>query len=325
LGNVSIDGTKIQASASKHSAVSYKRLLEIDRQSQAEVDELFALAAEADREAIPEGMDIEEEIARREVRQRQLAQAKVVLEQRAQARYEAEKAAYEEKMRQRQAKAQAKGHRPRGRPPKPPEQGPRDKDQYNFTDPDSRIMKNSTDQGFDQHYNAQVAVDHDSLLIVGCRVSDHANDKNEAIPTLDAIPGAVGRPTSASLDNGYFSQGNIDDIEARAVEPYIATGRQEHHRSWQAYFADAPEAPPTDATAKEQMAYKLKTALGKAIYRLRKCTVEPVLGIVQEVLGFRQFLLRGLAAVEGEWALVCIGFNLKRMHRLHEGIGVSTG
>ena len=325
VGDISIDGTKIHASASKHSAVSYKRLLEIERQLQAEVEELFALAAEADAEAVPEAMDIADEIARREARQRQLAEAKVVLEQRAQARYEAEKAAYDEKMQERAAKAEARGKKPRGRAPKPPEQGPRDTDQYNFTDPDSRIMKNSTDQGFNQHYNAQVAVDHGSLLVVGCRVSDQANDKQQALPTLDAIASEVGKPRSASLDNGYFSEANIKAIEAREVEPYIAPGREAHHKSWQAYFAQALEEPPEEASAQEQMAYKLKTALGKAIYRLRKCTVEPVLGIIQEVLGFRQFLLRGMALVAGEWTLVCLGFNLKRMHRLHEGRGVSTG
>lgn len=325
VGDISIDGTKLHASASKHSAVSYKRLLEIEAQLQAEVDHLFELAAEADAEAVPAGMDLADEIARREARQRQLAEAKLVLEERAQARYEAEKAAYEEKMHQRQAQAEATGKKPRGRAPKPPEEGPRDKDQYNFTDPDSRIMKNSTDQGFDQHYNAQVAVDHESLLVVGCRVTDHANDKQEALPTLDAIPEAVGKPTSASLDNGYFSEDNIKAIEAREVEPYIAPGRQRHHRSWQALFAGSLAEPSEEASAKEQMAYKLKTEGGKAIYRLRKCTVEPVLGIIQEVLGFRQFLLRGKAVVEGEWTLVCLGFNLKRMHRLHDGIGVSTG
>ncbi len=244
LGDISIDGTKIHASASKHSAVSYKRLLALERQLQAEVDELFALAAQADAEAVPEGMEIADEIARREARQRQLAEAKVVLEQRAAARYEAEKAEYDQKMQQRAAKAETTGKKPRGRAPKPPEEGPRDKDQYNFTDPDSRIMKNSTDQGFDQHYNAQVAVDQASLLVVGCRVSDHANDKQEAIPTLDAIPSEVGRPAAAALDNGYFSEDNIEHIEARGVEPYIATGRQGHHQSWQAYFAQAPDAPP---------------------------------------------------------------------------------
>ena len=179
----------------------------------------------------------------------------MVLEQRAQARYEAEKAEYDQKIRQRQA--QATGKKPQGRAPKPPVEGPRDKDQYNFTDPDSRIMKNSTDQGFGQHYNAQVAVDHGSLLVLGCRVSDQANDKQEAIPTLDAIPSVVGKPTSASLDNGYFSQDNIEQIEARQVEPYIATGREAHHKSWQAYFAEAPAEPSEAASAKEKMAYKL--------------------------------------------------------------------
>ena len=325
LGDISIDGTKIHANASKHSAVSYKRLLALECKLQTEVDELFALAAEADAEAVPEGMDLADEIARREARQRQLAEAKAILEQRAAARYEAEKAEYDQKMQQRQAKAEATGKKPRGRAPKPPEEGPRDKDQYNFTDPDSRIMKNSTDQGFDQHYNAQVAVDHSSLLVVGCRVSDHANDKKEAIPTLDAIPSEVGKPASASLDNGYFSEGNIEHIEAREIEPYIATGREGHAKSWEAYFAAAPDAPSEEASAKEKMAYKLKTEVGKAIYRLRKCTVEPVLGIIQEVLGFRQFLLRGMAVVAGEWTLVCLGFNLKRMHRLGYGIGVSNG
>jgi transposase len=324
LGDISIDGTKIHASAFKHSAVSYKRLLEIEPQVQAEVEALFALATEADAEAVPEAMDIADEIARREARQRQLAEAKAVLAQRAQARYEAEKADYDQKMQERQAQAEATGKKPRGRAPKPPVEGPRDKDQYNFTDPDSRIMKNSTDQGFDQHYNAQVAVDHGSLLVLGCRVSDQANDKQEALPTLDAIPSAVGKPASASLDNGYFSETNIEEIQAREVEPYIATGRQRHHRSWQAYFAAPLEELPEDASPKEKMAYKLKTEVGKAIYRLRKSTVEPVLGIIEEVLGFRQFLLRGMAVVEGEWTLVCLGFNLKRMHRLHKGIGVST-
>jgi len=325
MGEISIDGTKIHASASKHSAVSYKRLLEIEQQLQAEVDGLFALAAETDAEAVPVGMDIADEIARREARQRQLAEAKAVLGQRASARYAAEKAAYDQKMRARAAKAEATGKKPRGRAPQPPQEGPRDKDQYNFTDPDSRIMKNSTDQGFDQHYNAQVAVDHERLLIVGCGVSDQGNDKQQALPTLDAIPPEVGKPRSASLDNGYFSESNIKAIEDRGVEPYIATGREGHTKSWAAYFAQVPEAPSEEASAKAKMAYKLKTEVGKAIYRLRKCTVEPVLGIIQEVLGFRQFLLRGMASVAGEWTLVCLGFNLKRLHHLHDGIGVSTG
>jgi hypothetical protein len=179
-------------------------------------------------------------------------------------------------------------------------------------------MKNSNNQGFDQHYNAQAAVEQDSILIVGHGLSNHPNDKQEAVPTLEAIPtDEIGQPDAAAMDNGYFSQDNINEFEARGVEPYIATGREPHHQSWQTFFAQQPDPPPEDASVKEKMAYKLQTEIGQAIYRLRKCTVEPVIGIIKEVLGFRQFSLRGLKAAAGEWGLVCIGFNLKRMHTLY--------
>ncbi len=180
-------------------------------------------------------------------------------------------------------------------------------------------MKNSTDQGFDQHYNAQVAVDQDCLLIVGHSLSNHANDQAEVAPTLAAIPPAWGPPQAAALDNGYFSEANIDTLEACGIAPYIATGREPHHPGWEAYFAAAPAPPPADASLKEKMAYKLRTEVGKAIYRLRKCTVEPVIGIIKEVLGFRQFSLRGEQAAGGEWGLVCLAFNLKCLHTLSLG------
>lgn len=156
-----------------------------------------------------------------------------------------------------------------------------------FTDPDSRIMKNSTNAGFDQHYNAQVAVEQDSFLIVANGFSNHPNDKAEALPTLDALAPELGRPAAAALDNGFFSETNIAGMEARGIEPYIATGREPHHKSWRALVADQPAPPPVDATPKVKMAYKLQTVIGQAIYRLRKCTVEPVIGIVKEILGFR--------------------------------------
>ena len=179
-------------------------------------------------------------------------------------------------------------------------------------------MKNSNNQGFDQHYNVQAAVEQSSILIVGNHLSDHPNDKQEAVPTLEAIPTAhIGQPNAAALDNGYFSQDNIEAFEARGVEPYIATGRESHHQSWQEFFAQQPDPPPEDASPKEKMAYKLKTEFGQALYRLRKSTVEPVIGIIKEVLGFRQFSLRGLVKAAGEWNLVCIAFNLKRMHTLY--------
>jgi transposase len=178
LGNVSLDGSKIHADASKSKAVSYKRLLAIEAHLQAEVNELFALAEAADGGQLPDEMNIEDEIERREQQLARLAEAKQVLEARAQARYEAEKADYEAKMQARKEKAAQKGGKPPGRPPNPPTPGPRAKDQYNFTDPESRIMKNANNSGFDQHYNVQVVVGHDSRLVVGNWLCNHPNDKD---------------------------------------------------------------------------------------------------------------------------------------------------
>jgi transposase len=316
LGNISLDGTKIHADASKHSAISYKRLLELESQLRTEVDKLFDLTEHAE---VPEGLVITDEIAFRQERLANLAKAKAVLEARAQERYEAEQAAYEAQRAEREAKTRQTGRKPRGRPPTPPTLGARDKDQYNFTDPESRIMKNSTNDGFDQHYNAQAAVAQDSFLIVANTLSNHPNDQAEAIPTLDAIPAALGKPQASALDNGYFSANNIAAMEARDIDPYIATGREPHHASWWSYFVHQPMPPPADASPKVQMAYKLQTEIGRAIYRLRKCTVEPVLGIIKDILGFRQFSLRGLQGAAGEWCLVCTAFNLKRLHTLIVG------
>ena len=180
-------------------------------------------------------------------------------------------------------------------------------------------MKCSNNGGFEQAYNAQIAVDQDTLLIVAHTLSNHPNDKAEAAPTLAALPPALGTPAAVAMDNGYFSASNIEACEALGIEPYIATGREPHHQSWQERFAQEPEPPPADATPTVQMAYKLQTAIGKAIYRQRKATVEPVIGIIKAVLGFRQFFLRGLDVVNDEWALVCLAFNLKRLHTLSLG------
>ncbi len=321
LGNISLDGSKIHADASKSKAVSYKRLIELEGKLQAEVKELFELGESTDRgeEQLPEGMNYQDEIAIREERLENLAKAKAVLEARARERYEAEKKEYEAKMRKREAKARRRKRKPGGQPPKPPEPGPRDQDQYNFTDPESRIMKNSNNKSFDQHYNVQAAVDQVSLLIVAPTLSNHPNDKREAEPTLAAIPTELGKPSGAALDNGYWGEDTLNALDARGIDGYVATGREEHHKSWRTFFAKEPDPPPEDASAQVKMAYKLQTEVGKAIYRLRKCTVEPVIGIIKEVMGFRQFSLRGLAAVTGEWCLVCLAFNLKRMHTLMIG------
>jgi transposase len=316
LGNISLDGSKIHADASKSKAVSYKRLLELKTLIQQEVQELLVLGEQSDQAELPEGLDVEEEVAFRQQRLVNLAQAQAVLEARAQERYEAEVAEYEAKKRAREEKAQQTGHKPRGQEPQPPTPGPRDKDQYNFTDPDSRIMKNSNNKGFDQHYNVQLAVEQESFLIVANSLSNHPNDYAEMEPTLDAIPAELGTPGAAALDNGYFSQANVTNCEERGIEPYIATGREAHHKSWKDYFAERSDPPAEDASLTVKMAHKLQTEIGQAIYRLRKCTVEPVIGIIKEVLGFRQFSLRGLKAAAGEWCLVCLAFNLKRLHVL---------
>lgn len=314
LGNISLDGSKIHADASKSHAVSYGRLLELEQQLSTEVKELMTLGEKADGQELPEGLKIETEIALREERLANLAQAKAVLEARAKELYETQRAEYEAKMREREEKARETGRKPGGRAPKPPTAGPRAKDQYNFTDPDSRIMKNSRDDGFNQHYNAQVAVDQDSRLIVSPTISNHPNDKQEAIPTVDAIPAEVGKPQAAALDNGYFSPANIEALQERGIAPYIATGRESHYKSWQERFASQPTPPPEDASPMVKMAFKLKTDIGKLVYGLRKSTVEPIIGIIKEVMGFRQFSLRGSAAITGEWYLVCLAYNLKRLH-----------
>ncbi len=318
LGNISIDGSKIHADASKHHAVSYKHLIELDAQLRQEVQTLLTLGEQADQgeRTLPQGLVIEDELTLRQERLANLAKAKVVLEARAQERDAAEQATYQAKLREREEKAQHTGRKPRGRPPQPPTPGPRDQDQYNFTDPDSRMMKNSTDEGFDQHYNAQVAVDQASLLIVAPSLSNHPNDKQEAAPTVDAISPRVGKPDAAALDNGYWSPRTVKGLEDRGIDAYIATGREPHHRSWEKFFAEQPAPPSADASLQVKMAYKLQTKIGRAIYRLRKMTVEPVIGLIKEVLGFRQFSLRGLGAAAGEWCLVCLAFNLKRLHTL---------
>jgi len=318
LGNISIDGSKIHADASKSHAVSYKHLVDLEIQLRQEVSELLTLSERADQGelTLPDDLVIPDEVALRQERLLNLAHAKAVLEARAKERDAAEQAEYDAKVREREEKARASKRKPGGRPPTPPTPGPRDTDQYNFTDPDSRIMKDSADAGFNQHYNVQAVVDQTSLLIVATALSNHPNDKREAEPDLAAIPAELGTPAAAALDNGYWSPATLQALADRGIEAYVATGREPHHTSWPAFFAQTPTPPPTDASPKVHMAYKLKTDIGQAIYRLRKCTVEPVIGIIKEVLGFRQFSLRGLSAAAGEWCLVCLAFNLKRLQGL---------
>ena len=316
LGNISIDGSKIHADASKSKAVSFGRLEQMEKRLQQEMEELFALAEEVES-VRPEDFDIENEIEIRRKKMVSLAEAKAVLEERARQRYAEEQAEYERKMAARKEKEARTGKKIGGRPPKKPEPGPRDKDQYNFTDPESRMMKNGNNKGFEQSFNAQTAVEHESRLIVGNTLSNHPNDKQEGVPTVEAIPTVLGKPDAAAMDNGYFGLKPIQAFEAMNINPFIAVGRDAHHLDLRSLLEGEPEPPPEDADHIVKMTYKLRTEAGKAIYRLRKSTVEPVFGIIKEVMGFRQFSLRGLTAVAGEWNLVCLSYNLKRLHVLH--------
>ena len=313
MENISGDGSKIHANASKSKAMSYKRVMERKKMLEKEVAELMALG----EEEIPSGMNRADEIGIRNLKINRLCDAEQILKERAEERYEDDLAAYEERMAERAAEEAATGKGIRGaKPKKPSRKEPEEKAQYNFTDPESRIMPEGNHDGYEQSYNAQAAVDQESLLIVGSLLSDNPNDKRLAIPLLDAIPAEMGKPKNVAYDTGYWSEKNVVEIEARGIEPYIATGRESHHLSWQERFLSSPEPPAEDASAKVKMAYKLKTGEGKQIYRRRKFTVEPVFGIIKEVMRFRQFSLRGMVNAAGEWTLVCLAYNLKRLHQL---------
>ncbi len=272
--------------------------------------------AAADAVPLPDGLGIADEVADRAAHLARLAEARRVLEERARERDATAQAAIAE----RAARATRRSKKPRGRPPQPPGAGgPLDRDQYNFTDPDSRVMKNPTDSGFSQAYNGQVLTDQASLLIVGYSVSNHPTDVGEIGPALDRVPVEL-EIAAVACDIGYWREANVTALEQRGLDPYSATGRVGQRRNWQEHCEpQGPAEPPAGATARERMGYKLQTALGKLIYRGRKCTVEPVIGIIKEVVGFRQFSLRGQAKGGGEWGLVCIAYNLKRLHRLVTG------
>ena len=312
---VAADGTKVLAHASKHRAVSYERAGQKIAQLELEVQQLVAKAEAADATPLDDGLTIPAEIVRRQERQAQLAQARAEMEARAHARHAAQRAEYEEKMAARQAR-QDRGEPVRGRAPQAPTPEPQPNDQYNFTDPESRIMKAGTGEHFEQCYNAQAAVTVDSRLIVGERVTPAPNDKEQLGPDVAAV----------LVDNGFFSAAAVRAVEQTAAgQPsgpvvYAAVAKTGHHRSVNDLEKkEDPAPPPADASVTEVMRHRLQTKAGKALYKLRQQTVEPVFGIIKSVLGFRQFRLRGLEKVSLEWTLVCLSDNFRRLHRL--GLG----
>jgi len=298
LGRVSLDGTKVKANASKHKAMSYGRMKEKQRQLKEEVKQLLAQAEAADEEedqryGNQRGDELPAELQRRETRLAKIKQAKKVVEQRAR-----EKAVAEGKSAEEAKKAK-----------------PADKDQYNFTDPESRIMKGA--DGFVQGYNAQAAVEPERGLIVGQLVTQAANDKEQLQPMVEAIEQQCGqRPQAILADSGYCSEENLKYLESteqpeRKIEGFIGTDRQAHGES----RPPCKRGPlPKGATRVDRMRRKLQTKVGKAVYAARKCVVEPVFGQIKQARGFRQFVLRGIRKVKGEWALVCLTHNILRLY-----------
>jgi transposase len=298
VGRVAVDGTKLKANASKHKAMSYDRMVEKEQALKAEVKQLLAEAEVADAEEDARygkdrrGDELPEELRRRESRLAKIREAKRAVEQRARSRAEKE-----------------------GRDPK--KARPESKDQYNFTDAESRIMRGA--DGFVQAYNAQAAVEPDFQLIVGQTVTQAANDKEQLLPMVTLIEEQSGqRPSQILADSGYCSENNLQSLDSpdnpeHRIEAFIATERQKHDE----YKQPCPRGPlAKNATRVDRMRRKLKTKAGKAVYAARKAIVEPVFGQIKQARGFRQFLLRGLAKVRGEWALVCLTHNILKLHRL---------
>lgn len=322
LGTISLDGTKIHANASRHSALSHGHIEKLEVQLKAEVQELLALAEQADQADLPDGLKLPEEIKRREDRLAVMGDAKRKLAERAEERFQREKADYDEKMARRVAREKAAGKKLGGKPPKAPEPGPRATDQINLTDEESRIMPVSGG-AFEQSYNAQAAADVATMLVVATFVTQAPNDKEQVVPMLAVVKtqsALVGMPDRVLADTGYFSGKNVVACVDANVTPLIAMARDQHHPHWSERHSE-PAPLAKDATATQTMAHTLKTKAGRALYALRKQTIEPIFGIIKSVMGFRQFSLRGLELVSGEWSLVCLAWNLKRMAVLRPKFG----
>jgi len=294
--------------------MSYGHAKKLEAKLKAEVAELMKRAEAANAKDLPEGMSLPEELSRREQRLAAIAAAKAKIEARVKAEAEA---AYAAKLAAREQRAKKRGKRPGGRPPTPPSGTPKDTDQVNFTDEDSRIML-VPGGGFEQAYNAQAAVDTESMLVAASALTQAANDKQQLVPMLEqlqALPEDLRRVKRMLADTGYASEDNVNACAQAKIQPLIALGREAHHGSPFDRFAE-PLPLPGKPTPLAAMRHRLRTRRGRKLYALRKCTVEPVFGLIKHVMKFRQFLLRGLASARGEWSLVCLAWNMKRMNAL---------
>lgn len=322
VGNLtlSVDGTKIYANASKHSAMSHGHIVEQLQLLEEQIAELLRKAEAADSTPLQDGLSIPKEIERRAERIAKLKEAKAAIEARAKERHAKEKAAQEAQSREKGAKEAAEGKPAKGRAPKETPTGPQDKDQFNFTDPESRIMPLSGGKEFGQCYNAQAAVEINSRLVVAATVVDAPNDKEQLKPVLEALSPVAGSVAVVLADSGYYSEAAVKAVEqdeagtATGTVVYAAVERAHHQRSVQDLEKkeDPPEPPPS-ASAKEKMAHRLRTQAGRELYKHRQQTVEPVFGIIKQAMGFRRFSLRGKAKAALEWTLVTTSYNLRRI------------
>ena len=322
LGHVSIDGTKIKANASKHKAMSYKRMNETEARLKQEIDALLAAAEKTDAEEDAlrgkgkRGDELPEELARRESRLKKIREAKQALEQAAKEQAELKREEAEQKLAERSEEEQRTGKKKRGRKPElpDPEQArPDGTAQRNFTDAESRIMPDGGNKGsFVQGYNAQIAVDSASQVIVAAEVTQETNDKKQLLPMIAQIEINLKRkPDKVSADTGYFSEANVTDESLKDVDLYVATDRDKHSDA----VATSSGPPPGNASPKEAMRGKLRSEAGRAVYKMRKAIVEPVFGQIKEQRGFRRFSLRGKLNVSREWKLVCAASNLLKLFR----------
>ncbi len=322
LGKVCLDGTKIHANASRHSALSYGHIEKLEAQLKAEVQELLELAEKTDQaeaQTLSAAVNLPEELKRREVRLAAMAEAKKKIEARAKERFERENAEYQAKLAARLEKEKATGKKASGKAPTPPQEGPRESDQINLTDEQSRIMPVSGG-GFEQAYNAQAAVDVGSMLIIAPGLTQAPNDKQQITPMLETLANQAptqGQITHLIADTGFCSEDNMLACEQSNIVPLLALARENHHPGWRERHTEPVPLTGTP-TPTEMMAHRLKTSEGRKLYALRKQTVEPVFGIIKSVMGFRQFSMRGLAKARGEWTLVCMAWNLKRMAVLRQ-------
>lgn len=318
VGTVSVDGTHIKANASKDRNVRYDRAGELDQQLQQDIADLLEQAERTDQRSDDGGQSMPPELARRQRLCAKMQQARRELEQRAQSRAEAERVDYEKKLAEREERT---GKRT-GPKPTPPKESPDDHEQINLTDADSRLMRKNKREGYTQSYNAQAAVDADgSQLILSGHVSTCASDANELAPAVRGIPESVGQVSAVLADTGYVNTEAFERLEDDGLELYVSVSRNESQSARRYDYRPKSVTEKPSKTVKNPrlltMQEKLRTEAGRALYALRKQTVEPVFGIIKSVMGFRQFLLRGLEKVSGEWDLVCLAYNVKRLWALN--------